>query len=132
MIPALRSWKSPSSKVILIGDAAHAIPPSGGQGGALSFEDAESLAYVLSKSEKDASAIQIWETHRKERVKEVVDFTNLSVKVRQASPYWLVQMIKDWFIWGLMKLRGSEGYRWLYGYDAEDAISKFQGVDVGM
>ncbi|MCJ1306330.1 hypothetical protein MMC08_009150 [Hypocenomyce scalaris] len=29
-------------------DAAHAIPPTGGQGAAMAFEDAETLAYTIS------------------------------------------------------------------------------------
>jgi 2-polyprenyl-6-methoxyphenol hydroxylase-like FAD-dependent oxidoreductase len=124
MIAPLSTWRLPSGKVVLIGDAAHAIPPSGGVGGAMAFEDAESLACALSKSEKDKSALQTWENLRKERVKQVVDFTNMVAKLRQASQYSLVQAIKESFIWGLLKVRGPEGYRWLYGYDAEIAMSK--------
>ena len=90
----------------------------------MAFEDAEALAYALSILPKDTSALNSWEAHRKERVKQVIDFTNMTAKVRQASPYWLIQMVKEWFIWGLLKMRGPEGYQWLYGYDAEFAMSK--------
>ena len=123
MISSLPSWRSPSGKVILIGDAAHAIPLSGGQGGAMSFEDAESLAYALSTSKKEVHELSSWETHRKERVKHVINFNDLSVKLRQATEYSLVQTIREWFIWVLLKIKGQEGYRWLYGYDAEVAMS---------
>jgi 2-polyprenyl-6-methoxyphenol hydroxylase-like FAD-dependent oxidoreductase len=124
MVPSLQSWRSTSGKVILIGDAAHAIPPSGGQGGAMSFEDAESLAFALSKSKTDTTALQTWEAHRKERVKQVIDFTNLSAKLRRASQYSLVERIREWFIWGLLKIKGPEGYKWLYSYDAEIMMAK--------
>jgi 2-polyprenyl-6-methoxyphenol hydroxylase-like FAD-dependent oxidoreductase len=123
MIPTLPSWRSPSGRVILIGDAAHAIPPSGGQGGAMSFEDAESLAYALSTLKREVCALSSWETHRKERVKRVIDFNNMSAKLRQATEYSLVQTFREWFIWILLKMKGQEGYRWLYGYDSEVAMS---------
>jgi 2-polyprenyl-6-methoxyphenol hydroxylase-like FAD-dependent oxidoreductase len=57
MVPRLPSWRSPSEKIILIGDAAHAITPSGGQGGAMAFEDAETLAYAIPKIGKDAGSL---------------------------------------------------------------------------
>jgi 2-polyprenyl-6-methoxyphenol hydroxylase-like FAD-dependent oxidoreductase len=39
-VPHLSSWTSSHKRVILIGDAAQAIPPTGGQGAAIAFEDA--------------------------------------------------------------------------------------------
>ncbi len=67
--PHLDSWVSTSGRVLLIGDAAHAIPPTGknlvydtsktfancthqlrgGQGAAMALEDAETLAYTLAE-----------------------------------------------------------------------------------
>jgi len=117
MVPQLPSWRSPSGKVILIGDSAHAITPSGGQGGAMSLEDGETLAYAISKHGTDPSSLEKWEAHRKARVQQVVDFNNLSAKVREASKYTVVQWFREWFIWGILKIKGAEGYRWLYGYD---------------
>jgi 2-polyprenyl-6-methoxyphenol hydroxylase-like FAD-dependent oxidoreductase len=124
MVPQLPSWRSPSGKIILIGDSAHAITPSGGQGGAMSFEDGETLAYAISNYGEDASSLQKWEAHRKARVQQVVDFNNLSAKVREASNYTVVQWFRELFIWGLLKIKGPEGYRWLYGYDCATEMAK--------
>jgi 2-polyprenyl-6-methoxyphenol hydroxylase-like FAD-dependent oxidoreductase len=124
MVPRLTSWSSPSKKIILIGDAAHAITPSGGQGGATAFEDAETLAYAISKCAEDAKSLEKWETHRKTRVQEAIDFNNLSAKVRKASKYTAVQWTREWFIWSVLKIKGAEGYRWLYGYDAVKEMAK--------
>jgi 2-polyprenyl-6-methoxyphenol hydroxylase-like FAD-dependent oxidoreductase len=63
MVPRLTSWSSASGKVILMGDAAHTITPSGGQGGAMAFEDAETLAYAISKFSDDANSLLKWEAH---------------------------------------------------------------------
>lgn len=48
-VPHLDSWSSPKKRIVIIGDSAHAIPPTGSQGAAMAFEDAETLAYVLSR-----------------------------------------------------------------------------------
>lgn len=93
----------------------------------MALEDAETLAYVLSKRKNDGISIdllQAWEDHRKQRVNSVIDFSNLSMRLRKASPNPIIQTMREWFIWCLLKFKGPEGYRWLYGYDTRDVISK--------
>jgi 2-polyprenyl-6-methoxyphenol hydroxylase-like FAD-dependent oxidoreductase len=124
MLPPLSTWRSPSNKVILIGDAAHAIPPSAGQGGSTAIEDAETLAIAISKIADDPNALQKWEDHRKQRVKQVIGFTNQAVKLRETSGYRAIEYIKEWVIWALLKARGPEGNKWLYGYDGEVEMAK--------
>jgi 2-polyprenyl-6-methoxyphenol hydroxylase-like FAD-dependent oxidoreductase len=48
-IASLPSSSSPSSRVILISDAAHALPPTGGQGAAMALEDASTFANALAR-----------------------------------------------------------------------------------
>ncbi|KAK2672883.1 hypothetical protein RAB80_010426 [Fusarium oxysporum f. sp. vasinfectum] len=47
-MPKLHSWSSSSGNFIMIGDAAHAMPASSGQGVNQALEDAFSLAKILS------------------------------------------------------------------------------------
>lgn len=47
-VPKLDSWASEKGRVIISGDAAHAIPPTAGQGANQAFEDNFSLAYLFS------------------------------------------------------------------------------------
>ncbi|KAG4221211.1 hypothetical protein PC116_g30312, partial [Phytophthora cactorum] len=71
-IPPLASWLSESKRIILVGDAAHAIPPTAGQGANQAFEDVRALATLLSKLSPevplDKAAAQ-WQSYRQARVK---------------------------------------------------------------
>ncbi|OQU95922.1 FAD binding domain-containing protein [Cladophialophora immunda] len=130
-VPDLEHWVSRSGKMILIGDAAHAIPPSGGQGAASAFEDAETLAYVLARLNLPESTLpdmkqclQRWETHRMERIGQILDYTTRAGNIRKRSS-GLMQMVKEWSIWAMFKYyqyRGG-GPAWIYNYRAEDILS---------
>ena len=75
-MPRLSSWTSPSKKVAIIGDAAHAVSPITGQGVNQAFEDAYMLANVLVRIPKDlpvSEAMTFWNDSRMKRVHEVVD-----------------------------------------------------------
>lgn len=78
-IPRLEKWASDEKRVIIVGDAAHAIPPSAGQGVNQAFEDIDMLALLLSKLSSSAplsKALDFWQTFRQERVDKVLDLTN--------------------------------------------------------
>ena len=77
-IPRLEKWASAQDRVIIVGDAAHAIPPTAGQGVNQAFEDIEMLALLLSKLSPKAplsKALNFWQTYRQERVDKVLDLT---------------------------------------------------------
>ncbi|CAN9186587.1 unnamed protein product [Alternaria alternata] len=44
----LRSWTAPSSKLVIMGDAAHAMLPYMSQGAAMAVEDGAALAVALN------------------------------------------------------------------------------------
>lgn len=48
----LETWVSPGSRMMLIGDAAHAFLPTSGQGAGQAIEDAATLAVCLELSGK--------------------------------------------------------------------------------
>ncbi|KAK6428560.1 hypothetical protein LTR95_015294 [Oleoguttula sp. CCFEE 5521] len=132
--PTLDSWVSKSARVILIGDSAHAIPPTGGQGAAMALEDAETLSYALamiygarsvSKPEhgEDVDVNRIlaqWNDHRHARVAKVLDFTSKNGKLRKSSPHLFEHIAKEWLMWAAFKWMGPEGgAQWMYEYAAE-------------
>jgi salicylate hydroxylase len=65
-----RAWTR--GRVALIGDAAHAMPPTAAQGGAQAIEDAWVLARILSDEERDVpAALRRFETERRPRVRRI-------------------------------------------------------------
>ena len=90
-MPRLQCWTSQGHRVVIIGDAAHAVPPTAGQGASQAFEDAFSLAAlmktVFDKVRDDAApkwsehlnvfaaSVEKWQAYRQERVDKVMALT---------------------------------------------------------
>lgn len=88
-LPPLDRWASPCGRVVLIGDAAHAIPPSSGQGINQAFEDAYSLGSLVllissgqGKSVRMDDALGFWQQWRQARVDKVLDLVDQVNKLR--------------------------------------------------
>ena len=98
ILPHLSTWTSATRRVILVGDAAHAMPPASGQGAAQALEDVYSLSMLLSRADSQVkleAAVDWWQTYRMERTKSVVELTQLLNEKRrplasQRNPdaYW--------------------------------------------
>ncbi|KAK1763648.1 FAD-dependent urate hydroxylase [Phialemonium atrogriseum] len=75
VVPKLERWVSETRRVIILGDAAHAIPPSAGQGINQAFEDVYMLALLLGRSDeigRPQEALGFWQTYRQQRVDEIL------------------------------------------------------------
>ncbi|MET0278414.1 MAG: NAD(P)/FAD-dependent oxidoreductase [Pseudorhodoplanes sp.] len=59
----LKKWSK--GKVVVLGDAAHALPPNIGQGAGCSMMNGLSLAYYLDREKDMATALRIWETNER-------------------------------------------------------------------
>ncbi|KAL2430607.1 hypothetical protein ABEF95_011847 [Exophiala dermatitidis] len=127
-LPDLNSWTSPSGRVIIIGDAAHAMPPTGGQGAAMAFEDGvtlgDALALVDSNRIATAPTLRRWQTARRERIKKVLEFTTTGGDVRKASSSTYVQIVKEWLMWAYLSWFDNDlGTKYIYGYDTKTAMA---------
>ena len=70
-IPKLPSWTSATGRVVLVGDAAHAIPPSSGQGINQALEDVYALSLMLSPPAswtKLGMVLSAWHEWRQDRI----------------------------------------------------------------
>jgi 2-polyprenyl-6-methoxyphenol hydroxylase-like FAD-dependent oxidoreductase len=78
VVPKLESWFSLNKRVIILGDAAHAIPPTAGQGASQGFEDAFTLATLLPRVTAKLpldEALTEWKNMRQERIDKVIKLT---------------------------------------------------------
>lgn len=119
-IPPLPSWLSESKRIILVGDSAHAIPPTAGQGANQAFEDVRSLATLLSKLSPDVpldKAAAKWQTYRQERVKKVLELTQ-QMNAKRLPESERAKMPPG-AIWNDQSLTRGDGgeLRWLYDPD---------------
>ncbi|PSN63116.1 FAD/NAD(P)-binding domain-containing protein [Corynespora cassiicola Philippines] len=91
-IPYMERWTSPSGRILIVGDAAHAMPPSSGQGVNQALEDVYSLTLLLSRlllkdneivplsTDSLNVALDFWKKLRQSRVDailEIVKMTNI-------------------------------------------------------
>ncbi|MFD2792811.1 FAD-dependent oxidoreductase [Promicromonospora vindobonensis] len=71
-LPELATWSTRTT--CLIGDAAHAVSPSSGQGASLAIEDAAVLAGLLRDAPTPAAAFEGFVRERKSHAEKVVRF----------------------------------------------------------
>ncbi|KAF2100207.1 kynurenine 3-monooxygenase [Rhizodiscina lignyota] len=79
-VPRLSKWSSEQGRVVILGDAAHAVPPTAGQGASQALEDAYSFTIVLAEVAKGREwnkSLDAWEKMRNARVDGVKKLTQL-------------------------------------------------------
>jgi len=81
---AMPRWSA--GRVCLIGDAAHAMSPSAGQGASLAFEDAQALAQCLRDLPDPAHAFARFEAMRRPRVDRIAAAARRNTGNKVLSP----------------------------------------------
>jgi 2-polyprenyl-6-methoxyphenol hydroxylase-like FAD-dependent oxidoreductase len=86
IVPKLDKWSSLNKRVVMLGDAAHAIPPSAGQGINQAFEDIYMFALLLAQAGKVEmqKALTFWQQYRQERI-EAIMALNKQIDLRRMS-----------------------------------------------
>ena len=113
-IQSLPRWHD--GRVMLIGDAAHAVSPNSGQGGSLALEDAMYLAKLLRDWGADyAEAFARFEHDRKPRVERIVAAGRRAASDKQiVSP--LKSKIRNLMIGLIIRMFGIPGQDWAFRY----------------
>ncbi|USP74124.1 hypothetical protein yc1106_01398 [Curvularia clavata] len=139
----LRTWASASSRMVILGDAAHAMLPYMSQGAGMAVEDSAALAVVLSKItslDQLPFALHVFE---KERMKRSGDMQNASTVNGYIwhFPDGPEQMARDSAmsaeVLGLPFTSSANQWSdpvtqwWAYGYDAEGAMEEAWSKSVG-
>src|ERR1700722_18800165 len=108
--PRLSSWSSPSGKIIIIGDAAHAMPPDAGQGVSCAAEDAVAIGLLLKHylsqggpGDVDLGIVlkntaQSYEELRMKRLVAVLDAAKRAENTKRKLT-WKQELVRDWMMW---------------------------------
>lgn len=108
------AWTA-NSRLVLVGDAAHAMTPFAAQGAAMAIEDACALAAALGRGEPIATALARFEAMRQPRIKAARRRGSLNRTAYHASG--ATALARD----AIFRLRPARAFLadldWLYGYD---------------
>lgn len=142
-MPKLQHWYSSSGRVILIGDGAHAVPPSSGQGVNQVLEDVYSLTLLLTSMKQSAetngtagtitptrlvNGLASWQQMRQRRIDAIFDWATGSTNIERMSEEERQKLIAE----GKLKDgRASYGddMSWLYGPNREEQFDAWVGCE---
>jgi 2-polyprenyl-6-methoxyphenol hydroxylase-like FAD-dependent oxidoreductase len=106
-LPPLGRWSRGS--VVLIGDAAHALPPNKGQGVSQAIED----VFVLARVVEQGRVLERYAEIRKPRVEKLREEFVMQRKEEERGPW--AQWFRMWAFWGFLKV--TSWWRWVSGWD---------------
>lgn len=115
-MPVVKKWHD-GSRMVIIGDAAHATSPAAGQGASMSLEDAVILAQCLRDCPTTASAFVTFDSLRRERVEKIVANGHKSSSDKAAGP--IMRIIRDAILPSKFRAAvrdGGESMMWLQGH----------------
>ena len=130
MVPKLKDWASQTGRVAIVGDAAHAIPPTIGQGMNQGLEDGYILALVLSNISANISlseGMAFWQRYRQERVDQVVELCRIFTN--SILPKHMQDKMDPSDIWRQEDTRDQEKelekLKWLYAPRLDDEVMEW-------
>ena len=137
-LPRLERWTSDSGRVVILGDAAHAIPPSAGQGVNQAFEDAYALALLLPEIEavgQDRS-LAFWQAWRQDRIDKVNGLTQLMNNKRLPEAQRkqvenLPNNVEDVVGWLYRPKLDAEITAWVQAQTASGPLAEKNDVEIG-
>jgi FAD-dependent urate hydroxylase len=113
-LPRVPVWRS--RRVVLAGDAAHAVAPSSGQGASMAMEDAATLGVCLAATDDVPAALADYERRRRDRVEKVVAVGRRNGSGKTAGPVGAA--IRDAMLPLIMKLvyRKGDPQAWIFDH----------------
>jgi 2-polyprenyl-6-methoxyphenol hydroxylase-like FAD-dependent oxidoreductase len=111
----VKKWHD-DSRMIIIGDAAHATSPAAGQGASMSLEDAVILAQCIRDCPDYPIAFATFQSLRQARVERIVADGHKSSADKAAGP--ILRVIRDAILPGKFRAAAKDGGQsmmWLQG-----------------
>ncbi|KZL63912.1 salicylate hydroxylase [Colletotrichum incanum] len=126
-VPKLERWASPTGRVIIIGDAAHAMPPSSGQGVNQAFEDAHTLVLLLTSLLPETDTIDL----KFSCIDAGIQVPPNGTRVARQLGY-LDKLIEDGVALDVIELRRYANGKILYTRTVKDCDAKYEvkNIDV--
>jgi 2-polyprenyl-6-methoxyphenol hydroxylase-like FAD-dependent oxidoreductase len=115
-VPSLSYWSR--GRVILIGDAAHAVTPHSGQGASMALEDALVLAACLDAEATPEGAFRRFEALRRDRVEAAVRLGRQGGTPKKAQG-WFARRVRDLMLPMFVPL-GQKAQEHLFAFRADD------------
>lgn len=114
-MPSVPTWHR--GRMVLLGDAAHAVSPSAGQGASLAIEDAVVLGRCLRDLHDPDIAFRTFESARRPRVKRIVAQGRRNGSGKTAGP--VARVFRDAMMPLAMKMMfrgGRDPFRWVWDH----------------
>lgn len=117
--PRVPVWHD--DRMVLVGDAAHAVSPSSGQGASMAIEDAVVLGSCLAGDAEIPAALAEYERLRRDRVEKVVAYGRRSGQTKTAGP--VGARVRDALMPSLMRLlhRKGDPQAWIHEHRVESS-----------
>ncbi|MEM7300371.1 MAG: FAD-dependent monooxygenase [Pseudomonadota bacterium] len=120
-VPHSGTWGN--DRIVLIGDAAHAMTPHAAQGGGAAIEDAAVLAHAFSKHpEQPELAIADYDRARRSRIKRIAKLSEENRRIYQMRPPF--SWARDVAMKTLPQDRLQKRLEWLYGWQQPSLAMK--------
>lgn len=121
-MPMIEKWYSKTGRVLLLGDAAHAIPPSSGQGVNQALEDVYGLTLILRRSDDLLSALRSWQAMRQKRIDAVFDWATNGTNVQRLPEADRLKLLAENKLKNPNASGISDDMSWLYQFNLEDEV----------
>lgn len=114
-LPAVQHWHD-RRRTVLLGDAAHAVAPSAGQGASMALEDAVELARCLRDGPSVPAALERYVSLRRARTERIVAHGHRSSNEKAAGP--VARIVRDAVLPAILRRASRDGgssMMWLQG-----------------
>jgi salicylate hydroxylase len=130
----LKHWVTPSKKLLILGDAAHAMVPYMSQGAAMAVEDGAALAQALSlidSKDQIPLALQVFEKERRKRSGQMQEASLVNGKLwhfadgpeqHARDEAMRPEVEGKHFLVSANQWSDPVTQWWCYGYNAEEAV----------
>lgn len=121
-------WVSEANNgsVVILGDAAHAFPPAGGQGAGMAIEDAAGLGLILGRLsgfENIKEALGVWQKIRRDRLRRVSEYVATIENAKSGRPTASSSDRKD--TGNVKSIVDVSAMGWLYNWKFEEELDKW-------